>query len=234
MAREIIKGQNNTYEEIDNVLQFIDPTWNNIRTWDKFKFTKHPFKTYYISPITLSIDKIRGPYKVFDLLGNTLQVERSNKIFTASNSLINYGPIIVYLKTDKDLYMLFVSRNAITDEYKKEEIVVNTVNKTSISINNTTTNSIFYSYENQSVPPPSFIEVPAGVIEVFEPTSVGYLYIIVNNNPITINTTNTRTKLVNNNYLLICPTTTSGVQAAKLTGNPLSTITNELDLFITI
>ena len=234
MAREIIKGLTNSYKEINEVLQFIDPTWNQIRTWDKFKFTRHPFKTYYINPSSLSIDEIRGPYKVFDLLGNTLQVERTNSTFTASNRLINYGPLVVYLKTTNTLYMLFVSKNAITEEYKKEEIAVNVINKTSISINNTTSNSIFYSYENLPVPPISLIEIPTGVIEVFEPTSAAYLYILVNNNPVIINTTNTRTKLVNNFYLLTCPTTTSKVQTAKLTGNPLSTITNELDLFITI
>ncbi len=234
MAREIIKTYNTTYAELDDVLVQIDATWANLKTWDKFKFAKHPYKTYYINPLSDSIDEIFGPYKVFDILGNILQIERTNNTFKASKDLIKYGPIITYLKTDTELLMLFVSRNAVTDVIKEEDIVVSRIQQSTISIHNTTLLPIYYALENSPTPSLNLVEVAPNVIEVIQPTSVLYLQILVNNTLVNINSTNTRTKTINNKYLLVCPTTTSKIQTAKLTGNPISTITDELDLVITI
>lgn len=234
MAREIIKTYNTTYGELDDALIQIDVTWGQLKTWDKFKFAKHPYKTYYINPLSDSIDNVFGPYKVFDILGNTLQIEKSSNSFKASKDLFKYGPIITYLKTDTELLMLFVSRNAVTDELKEEQIVVNNIQQSTISIHNTTSLPIYYALENTAKPSINLIEIAPNVIEVIQPTSVLYLQIKVNNNLVNINSTNTRTKTVDNKYLLICPTTTSKIQAAKLTGNPISTINDELDLVITI
>jgi hypothetical protein len=235
MAREIIKDINNTYNDIDEAITNIDSTWINLKSWDRFKFYKHPQTTYYVNPISPSIEDIKGPYKIFDLGGNTLQVERSSKVFKVDNNLFKYGPIIVYLKTTSNLYMLFVSRNAITDPYTDSKITLNKEIISTISINNTTEQSLYYNLVSQPIKPTSFIEIKSGLIEIIQPTSIVYLYLQNSSNvPITINSTNTRTKLVNNNFLLLCPTNYTKIQVAKLTGNPLSTIDNQLNLNITI
>jgi hypothetical protein len=235
MAREIIKDINNIYNDIDEVLTNIDITWTNLKSWDRFKFFKHPQLTYYVNPLSPSIESINGPYKVFDLGGNTLQVERSNATFKASLDLFKYGPIIVYLKTNTSLYMLFVSRNATTTPYTESNIIINKEVISTISINNTTEQSLYYNLVSEPETPISFIEIKAGLIEVLQLTSIVYLYLKNSSNaPIIINSTNTRTKLVNNNFLLLCPTNYTKIQVAKLTGNPLSTITDELNLNITI
>jgi len=234
MAREIIKTYNTTYAELDETLINIDVTWGQIRTWDKFKFAKHPYKTYYINPLSDEIDDVFGPYKVFDISGNTLQIERTSAAFKASKDLIKYGPIVTYLKTEDALYMLFVSRNAVTDEITKGDIVVSTIQQSTISIHNTTQLPIYYALEATPSPSINLIEIKPNVIEVIQPTSALYLQIKVNNNLVNINSTNTRTKTVNSKYLLVCPTIISKIQVAKLTGNPISTISDELDLVITI
>ena len=96
----------------------------------------------------------------------------------------------------------------------------------------------FKNYINilsKPIKPTIFIEIKSGLIEIIQPTSIVYLYLQNSSNvPITINSTNTRTKLVNNNFLLLCPTNYTKIQVAKLTGNPLSTIDNQLNLNITI
>jgi len=234
MAREIVKAYNTTYGELDDALINIDVTWGQLRTWDKFKFAKHPYKTYYINPLSNNIDEVFGPYKVFDILGNTLQVERTSNSFKASKDLIKCGPIITYLKTDTSLYMLFVSRNAVTNPLQQEDIIVSTIQQSTISIHNTTQLPIYYALEATPEPSINLVEVAPNVIEIIQPTSALYLQIIVNNNLVNINSTNTRTKTINNKYLLVCPSIISKIQVAKLTGNPISTITDELDLTITI
>jgi hypothetical protein len=235
MAREIIKGIDNTYNDINEALTNIDITWTNLKSWDRFKFYKHPFTTYYVNPLSPSIETITGPYKVFDLNGVTLQVERTNAIFKASLDLFKCGPVIVYLKTKDHLYMLFVSRNAVTTPYTENNIVINKEVISTISINNTTQQSLYYSLVSQPATPNTFIEIKSGLIEVIQPTSIVYLYLKNSSNtPIVINSTNTRTKLVNNNFLLLCPTNYTKIQVAKLTGNPLSTIDDQLNLNITI
>ena len=235
MAREIIKDVNNTYNDIDKAFTNLDITWSNLKSWDRFKFFKHPQLTYYVNPLSPSIDSINGPYKVFDLNGNTLQVERTNATFKADSNLFKYGPIIVYLKTDSSLYMLFVSRNAITTPYTENNIVINNEIISTISINNTTNEPLYYNLVSEPIIPTSFIEIKQGIIEIIQPTSIIYLYLQNSNNTsIVINTSNTRTKLVNNYFLLLCPTNYSKIQVAKLTGNPLSTIDDQLNLNITI
>ena len=235
MAREIIKDINNTYDDIDEALTNIDITWTNLKSWDRFKFFKHPQTIYYVNPLSPSIETINGPYKVFDLGGNTLQVERTNATFKASLDLFKCGPIIVYLKTNSSLYMLFVSRNATTTPYTESNIVINKEVISTISINNTTEQSLYYNLVSEPVTPNTFIEIKSGLIEIIQPTSIVYLYLQNSTNtPITINSTNTRTKLINNHFLLLCPTNYSKIQVAKLTGNPLSTIDDQLNLNITI
>ena len=131
--------------------------------------------------------------------------------------------------------MLFVSRNAITDPYTDSKITLNKEIISTISINNTTEQSLYYNLVSQPIKPTSFIEIKSGLIEIIQPTSIVYLYLQNSSNvPITINSTNTRTKLVNNNFLLLCPTNYTKIQVAKLTGNPLSTIDDQLNLNITI
>lgn len=235
MAREIIKGIDNTYNDIDEILSTLDITWTSLKSWDRFKFFKHPQTTYYVNPLSPSIESIQGPYKVFDLNGNTLQVERTNASFKASNELFKCGPVITYLKTTNQLYMLFVSRNAVTTAYTDSNIIINKEVISTISISNTTQQSLYYNLVSEPIKPTTFIEIKQGLIEIIQPTSVVYLYLQDSNNtPIVINTTNTRTKLVNNHFLLLCPTNYTKIQAAKLTSNPLSTITDELNLNIVI
>lgn len=235
MTREIIKDINNTYNDIDDAISNIDITWTNVKSWDRFKFFKHSQLTYYVNPLSPSIESINGPYKVFDLCGNTLQVERTNATFKADNNLFKCGPVIVYLKTNDTLYMLFISRNATTTPYTESNIVINKEVISTISINNTTQQSLYYNLVSQPVKPTTFIEIKQGLIEIIQPTSVVYLYLQNSSStPIVINSTNTRTKLVNSHFLLLCPTNYSKIQVAKLTGNPLSTIADELNLNITI
>jgi hypothetical protein len=235
MAREIIKGIDNPYNDLNEAITNIDITWTSLKSWDRFKFFKHPQLTYYVNPLSPSIETINGPYKVFDLNGNTLQVERTNATFKASNSLFNYGPVITYLKTNDSLYMLFVSRNATTTPHTESNIVINKEVISTININNTTEQSLYYNLVSQPITPTQFIEIKPGLIEIIQPTSIVYLYLQNSNNtPIVINSTNTRTKLVNSHFLLLCPSNYGKIQVAKLTGNPLSTITDELNLNITI
>jgi hypothetical protein len=236
MAREILKAYYNTYNEVEDILQQIDYSWNDLKSWDRFKFAKHPFKIYYINPTTKSIDDVFGPYKMFDLEGNTLQVERTNKEFELSNEVFKYAPIITYLKLEdtNELYMLFISKEGITDEFIEEEIRVINSSKSTISINNTTNLPVYYSLTSNPVAGLNLVEVKAGLIEVIQPTASNYLYLTTGTTPIIINTANTRTKLVNDYFLLVCPANVSNIKVAKLTGNPLSTIDDNLELFITI
>lgn len=234
MAREIIKQPFNTYDEISTILETIDITWNNLSKLDKFTFCKHPNKTYYVNPTSPNIDTFYGPYKVFDLEGNVLATNNTNDTFKCTKELFNYINIVAYLKNSVDTYMLFISNNAVTTPYKEEQIVVNTPQRSSVSINNTTGQSIYYSYTSEPFEPSSLTEIQSGIIEIIQPTSVEYLFIKTANGPVTINTSNTRTKVVNTYFLLICPTNFSKAQTAKLTGNPISTIKDELDIFITI
>lgn len=234
MAREILKQSFDLYTEVSNTLEQTDFNWSLLSTNDKFMFCKYPGKTYYVNPISPCIETFYGPYKVFDTLGNIVATNNSNSFFIADPKLFTCSSFVGYLKNSQETCMIFVSNNAVTTEYKEQQIEVNRPQISSISINNTTSQSIFYSYTSEPVEPPTLKEIQSGVIEIIQPTSVEYLYIKTNGGPVVINTNNTRTKLVNNYFLLICPTNYSKAQAAKLTGNPISTIKDELDLFITL
>jgi hypothetical protein len=234
MAREIVKQSFNTYTEVSDVIQDIDFNWTVLSEQDRFTFCTYPNKTYYVNPLSPSIEGFFGPYKVFDLCGNVLATNNTPDIFTATESLFKYGTFIAYLKNEVSTYMLFVSKNAVTTPFIEEQIFINTPQKSTININNTTQQSIYYSYTSEPVEPSSLIEIEAGVIEVIQPTFAFYLFIRTALGPVQFNTSNTRTKVVNDYFLLVCPTNYTKAQAAKLTGNPISTIKDELDLFITI
>ena len=234
MAREIVKQTFNTYQEISEVIKEIDFNWNLIPEEDRFAFCKYPNNIYYVNPVSPSIETFYGPYKVFDLCGNILEVNNTPDIFKASSKLFNYGTFIAYLKNEYITHMLFISKNAVTQPYIQDQIFVNNPQKSTININNTTQQSIYYSYTSEPIESSSLIEIKPEIIEVIQPTSALYLFIRTINGPVQFNTTNTRTKVVDNYFLLVCPTNYTKAQTAKLTGNPISTIKDELDLFITI
>ena len=234
MAREIVKQSFNTFVEVSEVIQDIDFNWTLLSEEDRFTFCRYPNKTYYVNPLSPSIKSFYGPYKVFDLCGNVLATNNTPDIFTATEDLFKYGTFIGYLKNETTTHMLFVSKNAVTTPFVEEQIFVSVPQKSTINIDNTTQQSIYYSYTSEPVEPSSLIEIEAGVIEVMQPTFAFYLFIRTASGPVQFTTINTRTKVVNDYFLLVCPTNYTKAQVAKLTGNSISTIKDELDLFITI
>ena len=234
MAREILKQSYNTYSDISTILYKTDYNWGLLSTNDQFAFCKYPGDTYYINPISSEIDTFLGPYDVFDLHGNVLLSNKVNATFKATNELFISPSFIAYLKNSTTTCMLFISNNAVTTPYIEPQIIVSTPQRSSVSINNTTQESIYYSYTSEAIEPPTLKEIKPGIIEIFQPTTIEYLFIRTASGPLLFTTTNTRSKVVNNNFLLICTSNYSKAQAAKFTGNPISTITDSLDIYITV
>ena len=233
MARQIIKEDRTQYDLVNSIMQNYDASWNNLRTWDRSRFAVHPFNTYYINPTTPDITDVIGPYKLFDLGGNTLQVEKNKTPFVCSKEVIRRGPLIAYLKTATELFMLFISKNAFVDDYVETTKPVTTIKNNYITIENTTDSSLYYSYNSLATNADLYIIAPKQT-QTLSPSNAGYLYLQLEDTPIAITSSNTRTKSVNTYYLLICPTNYSLVETAKLTGRNIDTIVDQLEMYIRV
>jgi len=235
MTAPIAKQSYNSYEQVSSAISKVDNSWDSLPALHKFIFTKYQGKIYYINATNKVVDEIYGPLDIVSMDFEVLHRQTTYEQLVIPTSLIEKGPLIVYIRTAKDeLSMAFISNQAIVIAVDKP-IVLGSKPLSSITINNSGANSIYYSYENTPTIPPAYKEIPSNVIEVFEPRSIGYLYIIDSTStPISFTTTNPRTKLVDTHFLLVIPNNFSKAQAAKLTGNSIGTITDSLDLYIEI